>query len=132
MKKFLLICTLVASLLCLSALAADDALVRDASYVVSSGNSFEVSFSVETEKENAWAVISAHGADGRLVGVKLVQLTSETVSEKLGNIDEISYARIIIVEAKDNLKPLCADTVVDNYSKTGDTYISVDNLFPAE
>jgi hypothetical protein len=85
----------------------------------------------ETEKENAWAVISAHDDNGRLVGTKLVPITSEAVREKLGSISDISYAKIIIVEATSTLKPLCADTVVDNYTTIGDTDISVDHLFPA-
>ena len=131
MKKLLLVCALISAFLCLSVLASDGAVVRDASYVVSGDNSFEVSFSVETEKENAWAVISAHDDNGRLVGTKLVPITSESVREKLGSISDISYAKIIIVEATSTLKPLCADTVVDNYTTIGDTDISVDHLFPA-
>ena len=130
MKRLLFVCIFIASLLCLTAFAADDAVVKNATYIVEGGSDFEISFSVETEKENSWAVISSHDDDGRLVSVKLVPVTDEPVSQKLGNINEISYAKIVIVEATSTLKPLCAHTVVDNYSKNGDTDISVTPLFP--
>ena len=128
MKKLLLACLVIAAILSVSAFASD-ASVTNSSYVITNDGEFEVSFDVSVDSA-VTAVLTAYDNDGRLLGSKIVPVgSSDTYSAAFDDYKTIGFVKVNLFEKMDTIKPVCVQSVVENFARNGDSDIFVGTLF---